>query len=127
LDAIRIRAFENVDRSLLSQIAYPGSPFEKEALKELNALDRDDVLARMKIFDNSVRVMSLEPDRAKLRQEVVRRIRFFTAEGEEVTGLKHPVRRVTYWTLARDRKGRWLIYRLLTVSSVEVKRGGDVR
>jgi hypothetical protein len=124
LDAIRIRAFENVDRSLLSQIAYPGSPFEKEALKELDTLAEEDVTTRLTVFEEELSATSLEVDEAVVRQEVVRRIRFFNSEGEDVSLLKRPVRRVVEWTLRRDSLGRWLIFSARTLRSVEVRGEG---
>jgi hypothetical protein len=125
LDDIRIRFFENHDRSLLPQVGYPGSPFEKEALKELGALIRDNVSSRLKVFQEQLSVKRVGVDEAVIRQEVVRRIRFFNAQGEDVSLLKRPVRQVVEWTLRRDGLGRWLIFSARTLLSVEVK--GEAR
>ena len=121
LDALRIQAFENVDASLVSHIAYPGSPFERTVLKELRALARSDVSPRLRFTTKSLEVEDLSSNEAVVLQEVVQRYRFFDATGKDVTVDYAPLRRSIQWMLRHDGT-EWLIYDSVILSSKEVKR-----
>jgi hypothetical protein len=116
LRALRDRLYRARDITLMSQIYTPMSPLRPIVSSEVRRLLRARVQDRSTFETRGIDLLSNEPDRVRLRETVLIKPKFVSAQGRDVSIQKRPVEQTVVWTLVPV-SGTWLIEKSLITKS----------
>jgi len=122
LERLVIRAYRDVDLSLLPLIYAPDSPTRELVNRELNDLRDDSAKLVLRRQTEAIEVVSRSRDEIILRQEVVVSARLRPVGDVKVRARYHDQRRVLRVIIRYAEPGGWLIYRIIGIDSEPLDR-----
>ena len=119
LDALRIRAYEERDVSLIDEFLTSDSPIRERVIREITRLRRDGAAPRISLTTEHLSIRSNTGESIELTHTFVWDV-LFTRGGRDVTTRGGKERQVVEWRLQRS-GARWLLHDAVVIEARPVR------
>ena len=124
LNAVRIRAYETRDLSLVRYYLTSDSPLIRKTVNEITELKKDGVVPNLHLRTVRASVIENSSEEIKLEQVAIFDVDFRDESGRDLTIGGGEERQEIEWTLHRE-SGRWLAFNSLVTKAKPVRNAVD--